>query len=179
MKKSLFSLVELLVVISIIAVLMGILIPTVSSMRERARITQAKAEMNAIKTAILQFEATYGLLPIKDKAAVSIVDVNGMVTDSGSPTGYARLMQWLTLAGTDADSPNTRKIKFLDPQTPTSNTYNDPWARGLARPYVIYLDHDYDDKVTIPGYGDLNGKVFIYSDGPKADKSKKITSWEK
>ncbi|MBN2641281.1 MAG: prepilin-type N-terminal cleavage/methylation domain-containing protein [Victivallales bacterium] len=198
MKKQHFSLVELLVVIAIIAILAGLIIPTVGGMREKARMTQAKAEMNAIKTAILAFESTYGVLPLKDTTgavpAGDIVDTTGTPIGRvlGGNVGYNRLMEWLTqsecdaTAGIDPNSPNTRKIKFLDPR-PTGGPWLDPWGQE----YVIWMDHDYDGKVEIKdidnsGNGDrwnsahkpssdsnkhvLNGSVFIYSWGPNKNE---------
>jgi prepilin-type N-terminal cleavage/methylation domain-containing protein len=187
MKKQHFSLVELLVVIAIIAILAGLIIPTVGGMREKARATQAKAEMNAIKTAILAFESTYGVLPLKDAATpvVEIVDSEGKVKSDSD--GYERLMEWLTQVtptgakSTDITypgSPNTRKIKFLDPRS-DSGVWLDPWGQE----YVICMDNDYDGQVKIenipnlgsdnrwakpgqPNLHTLNGSVFIYSFGP-------------
>ena len=60
MKKSHFTLVELLVVIGIIAVLAGILLPAVSGSLQKADQTKAKAQITTLVKAIKQFEAKYG-----------------------------------------------------------------------------------------------------------------------
>lgn len=170
MKKQHFSLVELLVVIAIIAILAGLIIPTVGGMREKARATQAKAEMNSIKTAILSYESTYGLLPVATGTGQTILD-------DATPTAYDQLMEWLTQTDCTNDGNvhaggNTRKIKFLDPPSAQGDTtYYDPWSKNADtnRRYVIVIDDNYDGRVTI-GTGAsaqiLNGSVFIYSFGP-------------
>ena len=147
-------------VIAIIALLMGLLIPAVSSMREKAKVAKAKTEINAIKIAIKSFETTYGVLPLKDSSNNDMIN-----TTTGLVTEYDKLMEWLTqsdcgygASGVDT-SGNPRKVKFLDP-LPNGGSYKDPWGN----PYVIYLDTDYNDKVTIDGDA-LNGNIFIYSYG--------------
>lgn len=63
MKRQFFTLVELLLVIVIIAILAGIAVPVVGGMNKKGRETKARAEINAIVTAIKQYEADYGTLP--------------------------------------------------------------------------------------------------------------------
>jgi prepilin-type N-terminal cleavage/methylation domain-containing protein len=59
-----FTLVELLVVIAIIGILVSLLLPAVSAVREAARRTQCSNRQRNIGTAILNFEAQYGKLPM-------------------------------------------------------------------------------------------------------------------
>ncbi len=189
MRKQQFSLIELLVVIAIIAILMGLLIPMVSSMKQKAKMTKALSEINAIKNAIKQYEATYGLLPVYGTTA--------QTEWSDDDDHYNLLMEWLTQSECTGDSTpsidtngNLRKMKFLDP-LPTGGSWKDPWGEN----YIIYVDHDYDGQVTI-GSGadatDYNGSIFIYSKGPnKTDeygknntngggsKADDINTWDK
>jgi len=58
-----FTLVELLTVIAIIGILAGILIPTVSSVRQSAMKARTKARFNGYATAIVQYKAEYGYYP--------------------------------------------------------------------------------------------------------------------
>ena len=58
-----FTLVELLVVITIIGILMGLLIPAVNAARESARRNQCSVNMKNLALAAIQYENTKGRLP--------------------------------------------------------------------------------------------------------------------
>jgi prepilin-type N-terminal cleavage/methylation domain-containing protein/prepilin-type processing-associated H-X9-DG protein len=59
-----FTLVELLVVISIIGVLLGIILPAVESARESARSTQCKSNLRQLGLAYEQYLDQYGVYPV-------------------------------------------------------------------------------------------------------------------
>ncbi len=58
-----FTLVELLVVITIIGILMGLLIPAVNAARESSRKSQCANNLRNLALAAIQFESTKGELP--------------------------------------------------------------------------------------------------------------------
>ncbi|MDD3119435.1 MAG: type II secretion system protein [Victivallales bacterium] len=170
MKKRCFTLIEILMVVAIIAVLMGLLIPGINSVREKAKEAKAKTELTAIKTAIKAYESTYGIFPATRNVNGDLKLGGSKVTDADAE--YDKLIHWLTQAPTDDNDPNpadmgegnTRKIRFLDPANAAGNaTYADPWGNR----YVIYMDTNYDGKVTIATQ--LNGDVFVYSYGKNAE----------
>ena len=83
-RKRKFTIIELLVVVAIIGVLMGMLLPAVSAVRQNARKTKAKAEMNGIISAIKLYEQTYGYFPVDS------------TYDPTNRTNYRGLMERLT-----------------------------------------------------------------------------------
>jgi type II secretory pathway pseudopilin PulG len=81
MKKSYFTLVELLVVVGIVVILAGLVLPAVIGGAQQGRITQAKSDMKAIQMALAQMDQTYGRI-LKASSATPAV-----VTFSTSSTG--------------------------------------------------------------------------------------------
>lgn len=82
-----FTLIELLTVISIIAILMGLLFPAVAAVKDSARKTQAKNDVTAIVAAVRQYYTEYGKYPPMTPAAATTDEYVG-VSQGGSPSLY-------------------------------------------------------------------------------------------
>ena len=63
-RVSAFTLLELLVVITIIIILIGFLFPAFRGIQDQAKRTQAKNDLNQIVTAISAFYTEYGYYPV-------------------------------------------------------------------------------------------------------------------
>ena len=100
MKRRDFTLVELLMVIGIIVLLAGLMIPAVTSSRTRGMITQAKADMNSIKLALLAVERDYKTIFKSSGGSFSFYKLSSSggtsksVSESvsGLPTGKTQLV---------------------------------------------------------------------------------------
>lgn len=72
-----FTIVELLTVIAIIAVLIGILVPSLNMVRKVAKKTEQKAMFNALDQGIIAFKQDYGDYPPSDKQGGSSYYLGG------------------------------------------------------------------------------------------------------
>ena len=162
--------VELLLVIAIIAILAGIAIPVVGGMNKKGKETKARSEINAIITAIKQYEADYGTLPFipssNSENDIFITKTDPPANDYAYDEVMAILMN-LPPDGKDySDSAykrlgNPKRKRYLDPPAKTVKTeegkngyyFLDPWGRR----YNIALDTGYDGKVNLAKCTDETG----------------------
>jgi prepilin-type N-terminal cleavage/methylation domain-containing protein len=191
MKRNRFTLVELLIVISVIAILAGLLLPAIGKVKDKARKVQAKAGAHALVIAIKSYESTYGLLPWHsgDSAVTTTspaIDACWWNWSTGNQKEYYdTLMQILTKTdistsggttwGGRSGKGNTRSIKFMDAPNgftdtlketdPKTGSYRDPWGNR----YGIAMDLDYNNKIDSSGEtavdNILQGSVFVWSFG--------------
>lgn len=162
-----FTLVELLVVIAIVAVLAGILLPTIGTAIKRARASKAKSEMSSLITAMKAYDGEYDIMPFG-------YGTDGTVSDAD----YDTIIGILSKTGADKDEGNPRNIRFLN--VPKAGEFLDPWGER----YVIVADRDANetlDKGLAQGLDDdgddLPVSVIIYSKGP--DRSSNATASNK
>ena len=144
-----FTLLELLVVITIILVLTGLLFPAVQSVLGGAKKAQAKNDLTQIVTAVSAYYAEYGKYPIAtDDTVLSDADTS-------------RLFNTLRAIGSTADNP--RQIAFISPPEDSTQLYPggkigsdgrfcDPWGT----PYKVAIDGDYSGFIANP-YGGSGG----------------------
>lgn len=195
MKHRLFTLVELLTVIAVIAILAGIAIPVVVGMQSKGKETSARADMNAIKMALTQFKADYSIWPQVNPDS-SLTGSNDLLIETPFSPGssltkaeeaYDKIIQSLTNNTVVASTPtepaaadrygNTKKRRYLDPpakpvvskNSSTAGFYKlDPWEHR----YNIALDWNYNGKIDLSsshkfaGESDpVLGQILIYSYG--------------
>lgn len=145
-----FTLIELLVVIAIIAILAGLLLPTLTSVFKSADKNKAKAEISSIATAIKAYLSEYGSLPVDDGRQGNEDSVNDgtNITGTESEGVIERLI-----------GDNARKISFLE-STSGTGVFLDPWGQQ----YAMLLDTDYDSLLVLDN-NDLRLQVIVYSLG--------------
>ena len=196
MKHRLFTLVELLTVIAVIAILAGIAVPVVVGMQSKGRETSARADMNAIKMALTQFKADYSVWPQVSPDS-SLTGSNDLLIEtpfspastlSKAEEAYDKITEALTYNKVDSSTPdnpsdnygNKKKRRYLDPPAKTVETKNpktgyyklDPWGRR----YNIALDWNYNGKIDLSSshkFGGessvILGQILIYSYGTAED----------
>lgn len=160
-----FTLIELLTVIAIIAVLMGLLFPAVSSVKESARKAQAKNDATQIVTAVKAYYTEYGKYPVATGAGAAADTTFG----SGG-TNNKDLFDVLRAIPPVPPAPllNPRQIVFLEPPVAKPNSrrggiipdgetgageFYDPWGS----PFLIRIDTDYNNTIEVNPYTDNPG----------------------
>lgn len=205
MNRRYFSLVELLTVITVIAILAGIAIPVIMHMASKGKETKARAEMNAIKLGLTQFKSDYGVFPVTAtgdtlySAGYSSADHDA---DIDTMLQHLTLIQTKPAAAGDAPDPytstlNTKKTRYLDvPAKPVPDLVKlhegdylkgyyilDPWGRR----YNIALDTDYNGQLALTaaftkGNAEtIAEKIAIFSYGNSEDATDReafIYSWK-
>lgn len=174
--------IELLVVISIIAILMGLAFPAFQGVQNAAKKTQAKNDEVQIVTAANAFYTEYGRYPVPNSANAYTADtLFGDSNNSGGNKSYqvmnvlAYLLNINNKAVPNKDDvlkQNPRGVAFFqgraarDSQKPSSGydgdgNFFDPWGRT----YAVALDLSYDNvtQTYTPQYTDL-----IYANEPQS-----------
>ncbi|MGE4564469.1 MAG: type II secretion system protein [Victivallaceae bacterium] len=200
MNKRSFTLVELLVVIAIIAILAGLVFPAISKSVEKARVTQAKADIAHLLTAIKSYESTYSVLPVPYSSTGTVttpsvwndyrdsnLDIKNGTANSKDYDIFVQFMSKANISnnkatdevdrgiGSSAVAANIRNITFLDPpQKFAQKGFVDPWGTR----YAIIWNDKYSptgvefDTWTNANKSMLRGSAFIYSFGPNRTDDK-------
>ncbi len=180
-----FTLVELLVVISIIAVLAGLGFTGGQAAMRQAKKTQTLNLLNTIKIGVNQYMTEYGKLPNLEGEAPE--EDAAYASDSDEFKTLVEIL--LGAKGDDASDTakkaNPRQIVFVEFQNKDfegnakDNKIMAPIMSGKRKPIYIVLDYDYDGKLTKDVFemgdeakpkDDVRGSVALWNQGAAADK---------
>lgn len=140
-KRSGFTLVEMLVVISIIALLAGLLFPAVGSAIRTAKRTRARNEVQGLVAAFQAYYTEFGYWPTNTTESLQVTT---------NTFQNARGVIFYDFALKDVDM--------------LSGFYQDPWKHS----YWFRVDHDYNRSIPNPftGDGNIGAGVVVWSMGP-------------
>ena len=85
-----FTLIEILVVVTIIGILAAIIVPRIMDRPDQARIVAAKADIRAIQGALKLYRLDNGIYPSSDQGLRALVEkpTNAPVPNNWNPRGY-------------------------------------------------------------------------------------------
>lgn len=164
-----FTLVELLVVISIIGLLAGLAVPAIGGAMKSARKAEVAAVAQSIRTGILAWNSEYGTWP-----------TNG-VTASG--TAFETSSSFLTLMTTANSAENPRGIIFLEVPAKFTNSSGIVTPKGFLKDtqanFRFMVDRDGSGLLTGVGYENTNlrtGVAVWARDPDRSDRS--VGTWK-
>ena len=154
-----FSLVELLVVISIIGLLAGLSSVVIPKAMESGRKAKAKGDLTAIVAAVKAYKAEYGRFPTSagpgDDEHLYASYATAQTSFSTQPYGKSADLIAI-LCGENRNGLNPKGVKFLEPGKLTQSgaekyIWYDPWDKSE---YCVMFDSNEDGGVEY--YGDGN-----------------------
>ena len=188
LRASAFTLIELLTVIAIIAILMGLLFPALSIVRDQANKVRARTDLMGTVAAVKQYNTEYGKYPLTGANITTPADVTfGDAASGAAGTIVSNEKLYDVLrnypngnrpkAGDTPGDGNPRQIVFFEGKTGTATSANP--RSGFAttanvgtgtigafydpwgNQYAIMIDGDYDNSLKVP-YTDFSGTGLNY-----------------
>ncbi len=168
-KKNAFTLVELLIVISIIAVMAGLLMPAIAGARSKAKRSTSKTFMVQLAGAIDQFKTEYGYYPefLAEKERVNLAEGNNAENLVKSLTG--KNIDGTNLSDVDRKKFNRRMRSFFTFDSTVLQKKGNAWK--IVDPFGnpnIYVCVDKS------GAGTIRKGYPLISDGISAEEIKEI-----
>ena len=113
-----FTLIEMAIVLFIVALLLGGLLPTVSSQLEQQRRNETRKQMDDIRNALLGYAIINGFLPCPttttDPANANYGSADASCSANATAEGY---LPWKTLGVTETDAWGSKRSSTGDPWT--------------------------------------------------------------
>jgi prepilin-type N-terminal cleavage/methylation domain-containing protein len=161
-----WTLIELLVVMGIMGILMALAVPSLFSVYERARKTQAKNDLTQIVSAVNAYYTEYGQYPttLNANAYFGSGTLPPGATSAGTNNLLFNELQACHVVNgvltpsccSAADALNTRQIAYISPRCwgtatarsgiGTNGQYYDPWGT----PYNIEINAFYNNQIANP-----------------------------
>ena len=172
-----FTLVELLVVISIVGLLAGLMSVAIPRAMEAGKKAKVKGELTAIVAAVKAYKQEYGRWPVDLTDGAGDENTVGWCDGDKSKT----LMKILCASPQDTSELNPKGVRFLEGPA-QDGTFVDPWNTQ----YIVQLDTN--DSNSVWYYGNISLTVVALSFGPRVGgqtqqlnpddpKCKNIFSW--
>lgn len=170
-----FTLLELLVVISIIAVLGGIATPVTMSVINQAKVAKCRAQIAELSMAIEAYKMEYGHIPLRYRGGGrqsytdDNIETNLSISTASNPatsplpcppwsatSQFLRCLMGLPNTDPSFEWKNEKGIKFFDPKLAQNGygglyevdgefAYNDPWGRG----FTVLLDYNLNGYIRV------------------------------
>lgn len=119
-----FTLVELLVSISIIGILFAVVISSATGIQKSGRDTQRQADLRNIQSALQHYYTDQGFYPTSDSSVQGAINLNSsstnLTSNVGNPTYSGNLKTYLNALPKDPSSGSNYPYKAL-PNTPCDN----------------------------------------------------------
>ena len=175
MKRDGFTLVELLSVIAIVALLMGIIIPSISHAQVSAKKKRAAMETETIRLAVLAFERDHLYMPYPSGKGIYVGEDKCAAGDDQAKV-IALLCGSNKLGKVYLEVPQGSRGTGCGVQDDGGDQFLDPWGQR----YGIVLDRDKDDHIDADASPDgkkLAVRVGVFSYGVPSGKAKQDETW--
>lgn len=166
-----FTLVEMLVVITILGILMAMMVPAAGLIMKRARISNTKSDAGIAASTLLKYRSEYNRWPAP-------------YADSGEgDTDDDWVEMMAPTPGSGSVPANPKRISFFEPGSGAvadNGSFSDTWGR----PFRFQLDLDGDGQMNNPNEevtGQLRARALVWSGGPDTDLetwADNVKSWE-